>query len=242
MSKYTTGEVAKICGISVRTVQFYDDKGLLKPSELTEGGRRLYSNEDVSQLKVICYLRSLGIGIKTIKQMLDADNSQKVIKCMLEEHEKQLKAEIEEKQKNLETVQNINRSLKGNDEFFIQSISDIAHDMENNKKIKKVHTTMLLSGIPLALVEVASIVLWIVTGIWWPFALYWVIAIPFGIIISKYYWNNVAYICPECNHVFKPKFKEGFFANHTPKTRKLTCPRCGKKSFCIETSVDELNK
>ena len=242
MSKYTTGEVAKICGISVRTVQFYDDKGLLKPSELTEGGRRLYSNEDVSQLKVICYLRSLGIGIKTIKQMLDADNSQKVIKCMLEEHEKQLKAEIEEKQKNLETVQNINRSLKGNDEFFIQSISDIAHDMENNKKIKKVHTTMLLSGIPLALVEVASIVLWIVTGIWWPFALYWVIAIPFGIIISKYYWNNVAYICPECNHVFKPKFKEGFFANHTPKTRKLTCPHCNVKSFCIETSVDELNK
>ena len=40
----------------------------------------------------------------------------------------------------------------------------------------------------------------------------------------------------------KGKFKEGFFANHTPKTRKLTCPACGKKSFCIETSVDELNK
>lgn len=240
MSKYTTGEVAKLCDVSVRTVQFYDDKGLLKPSELSEGGRRLYNDEDIRQLKVICYLRSLGIGIKTIKQMLDADNSQKVIKCLLEEHEKQLKAEIEEKQKALEAVQNINRSLKGNDEFFIQTISDIAHDMENNKKLKKVYATAFITGIPLALYQIFSIVFWIVTGTWWPFVVWGGIAIPYAIIISKYYWNNVAYICPECNKVFKAKFKEGFFANHTPKTRKLTCPCCGKKSFCIETSIDEL--
>ncbi|MBR2302922.1 MAG: MerR family transcriptional regulator [Clostridia bacterium] len=240
MSKYTTGEVAKLCDVSVRTVQFYDDKGLLSPSELTEGGRRLYSEEDVSQLKVICYLRSLSIGIKTIKQMFDADNSQKVIKCLLEEHEKQLKADIDEKQKALEAVQNINRSLKSNDEFFIQSISDIAHDMENNKKLKKVYATAFITGIPLALYQIFSIVFWIVTGTWWPFVVWAVIAIPYSIIISKYYWSKVAYICPECKHVFKAKFKEGFFANHTPKTRKLTCPRCGKKSFCIETSIDDL--
>ena len=43
MSKYTTGEIARISGVSVRTVQYYDDRGILKPSELSEGGRRLYS-------------------------------------------------------------------------------------------------------------------------------------------------------------------------------------------------------
>ncbi len=37
MSAYTTGEVARLCGISVRTVQFYDAKDLLHPSSLTEG-------------------------------------------------------------------------------------------------------------------------------------------------------------------------------------------------------------
>ena len=42
MSKYTTGEMAKLCNVTVRTVQFYDTKGLLIPSDLTEGGRRLY--------------------------------------------------------------------------------------------------------------------------------------------------------------------------------------------------------
>ena len=45
MSKYTTGEIAKLCGVSVRTVQYYDTRNILTPSELTEGGRRLYSED-----------------------------------------------------------------------------------------------------------------------------------------------------------------------------------------------------
>lgn len=46
MSKYTTGESAKLCGVTVRTVQYYDTRGILLPSELTEGGKRLYSEDD----------------------------------------------------------------------------------------------------------------------------------------------------------------------------------------------------
>ncbi len=40
MSKYTTGEIAKLCGVSVRTVQYYDTRGILVPNEITDGGRR----------------------------------------------------------------------------------------------------------------------------------------------------------------------------------------------------------
>ena len=47
MSQYTTGEMAKACGVTVRTVQFYDQKGILIPSALSEGGRRLYSEDDL---------------------------------------------------------------------------------------------------------------------------------------------------------------------------------------------------
>ena len=49
MSEYTTGELAKLCDVSVRTVQFYDVKDLLKPAELTEGGRRLYTDDDLKR-------------------------------------------------------------------------------------------------------------------------------------------------------------------------------------------------
>ena len=60
MSKYTTGEIAKLCGVTVRTVQYYDTRGILVPTELSEGGRRLYSEDDLKRMKVICFLRDLG--------------------------------------------------------------------------------------------------------------------------------------------------------------------------------------
>ena len=63
MSKYTTGEVAKLCGVTVRTVQYYDTRGILAPSELSEGGRRLYSDDDLKRMRVICFLRDLGFSI-----------------------------------------------------------------------------------------------------------------------------------------------------------------------------------
>ena len=63
MSQYTTGELAKACGITVRTVQFYDQKGILVPSSLTEGGRRLYSEEDIKMMKIICFLRDTGLSM-----------------------------------------------------------------------------------------------------------------------------------------------------------------------------------
>ena len=66
MSKYTTGEIAKLCGVTVRTVQYYDTRGVLIPSELTEGGRRLYSEEDLQKMKIICFLRGLDFSIDNI--------------------------------------------------------------------------------------------------------------------------------------------------------------------------------
>lgn len=54
----------------------------------------------------------------------------------------------------------------------------------------------------------------------------------------QYYWKHVSYLCPQCHTVFKPKKKEFFFASHTPATRKLTCPCCGRKGFCVETCAD----
>ena len=57
MSQYTTGEIAKLCAVTVRTVQYYDKRGILVPSALSEGGRRLYSDDDLSRMKVICFLR-----------------------------------------------------------------------------------------------------------------------------------------------------------------------------------------
>jgi DNA-binding transcriptional MerR regulator len=85
MSTYTTGELAKLCEVTVRTVQFYDEKDLLKPTELTEGGRRLYTDEDLKKLILICLLKSLGLSLDTIKGILGSENQNKVLLLLLDE-------------------------------------------------------------------------------------------------------------------------------------------------------------
>ena len=235
MSKYTTGELAKLTGVSVRTVQYYDNRGILVPSELSEGGRRLYSEGDLKRMKIICFLREAGLPINSIAALLSEEKPESIISLLLKQQEDVLREELSERQKRLELLEGIRREISELESFSVESIGDIAHVMKEKNKLNKMRWTMILTGIPVSLLQIASIVLWITSGLWWLFVIWAVIAIPYGVWISTYYFKHVAYICPECQATFKPKFKEAFWANHTPKTRKLVCPHCNKKSFCVET-------
>ena len=234
MSKYTTGEVAKLCGVSVRTVQYYDTRGILTPSELSEGGRRLYSEDDLKRMKIICFLRDAGLSINSIGELLSEDDPGSVISVLLEQQEQALSEEIKERQAKLDLLGGIRRALKSVPNFSIESIRDIAYQMENKKEMRRFHAILLLTGIPLDILQWGSIFLWIVTGIWWPFVLYILLGIPYVVWVSRYYFSRVAYICPQCHEIFKPDLKEAFWARHTPTLRKLTCTHCGYKGFCVE--------
>ena len=242
MSKYTTGEIARLCSVSVRTVQYYDTRGILTPSELTEGGRRLYSEDDLKRLKIICFLRDADISINSIGELLSEDNPGSVISVLLEHQEQLLHEEVRKMQVKLDMLTEIKRELKGVENFSIESIGDIAYVMENKKKMRQLHTILLITGIPINIIQWTSIILWIFTGVWWLFALWVLIAILYAIWVTKFYFKRVAYICPQCQGVFKPKLKEAVFARHTPTLRKLTCACCGYKGFCVETYGEEEKK
>ena len=242
MSKYTTGEIAKLCGVSVRTVQYYDTRGILIPSELTEGGRRLYSEDDLKRMKIICFLRDADISINSIGELLSEDNPGSVISVLLEQQEQFLREEVRKRQAKLDMLDGIKRELKGIENFSIESIGDIAYVMENKKKMRQLHTILLITGLPINIIQWISIILWIFTGIWWLFALWVLIAISYAIWVTKFYFKKVAYICPQFHEVFKPKLKEAIFARHAPTLRKLTCTHCGYKGFCVETYGEEEKK
>lgn len=236
---YTTGEVAKLCGVSVRTVQYYDTRNILIPSELSEGGRRLYSEEDVKRMKIICFLRDAGISINNIEELLSEEAPDKVISILIEQQEMLLEEELKERQSKLNLLGQMKKELRSIEHFSVESIGDIAYVMENKKNMRKLHAILLISGIPLGILQWGTIIYGIATGIWWPVLIYLLVAGPYGFWISNYFFKRVAYICPECHAVFEPNLKEAFWANHTPTLRKLTCTCCGHKEFCIETYKKE---
>ena len=72
MKAMTVKQVSKLTGVSVRTLQYYDDIGLLSPSERTEAGYRLYEEEQLATLQEILLFRELEFPLKDIKSILDS--------------------------------------------------------------------------------------------------------------------------------------------------------------------------
>lgn len=135
MSKYTTGEIAKLCGVSVRTVQYYDSRNILVPGALSEGGRRLYSEDDLNQMRIICFLREAGLSIKSIGELLVEEHPEKIISVLLNQQQQILRGEIAEGQKKLGIIENIKRELKEIENFSVESIGDIAYVMKDKNAL-----------------------------------------------------------------------------------------------------------
>lgn len=68
----TVKEVSKLTGVSIRTLQYYDSIGLLKPSSYTESGYRLYDDTALERLQQILLFRELEFPLKEIKDIIDA--------------------------------------------------------------------------------------------------------------------------------------------------------------------------
>ena len=71
----TISQIAKLSGISVRTLQYYDEIGLLKPSSLSESGYRLYDEEALGKLQQILTLKELDFSLKEIQHLLSGAKS-----------------------------------------------------------------------------------------------------------------------------------------------------------------------
>nr|WP_238719698.1 MerR family DNA-binding transcriptional regulator [Nitratireductor alexandrii] len=111
------GDLAKTFGVSLRTLRFYEAKGLLSPRR--DGSVRLYSRRESARLKLILLGRQVGFSLREIKQMLDlhdpSGSNVKQLRVTLEKSEKQLarlhrqRAAISEAIDQLETAADVVR-------------------------------------------------------------------------------------------------------------------------------------
>ncbi len=96
----TVKDVSEITGVSIRTLRYYDEIGLLKPTGFTEAGYRLYDNKALEKLQEILFFRELEISLTDIKKIMENPNYNKeqallTQKALLEQKRNRLNGIIE---------------------------------------------------------------------------------------------------------------------------------------------------
>ena len=261
---YSTGELAQACGVTVRTVQYYDEKSLLSPSAHTEGGRRLYSESDAARLRRILLLKSLGLRLADIRSVLASDVSTTVLRDILEAQDARLAAELQARSLARQRIATMIASLDATGELPAQTIPDMEAIMHSathtatpttstapqpaperpsmwKSELAPLYKTMLVVGIVIDVAQVAAIVWWVTTGDWRPFAIVMPLVVAAAALLVRAYRAHTAYLCPHCRRAFVPRAAEWFFARHTPTTRRVTCTHCHTKDWCAEVSIDRLD-
>ncbi len=231
--RYTIGEAAKKLQVSTRTLRFYEEKDLVRPAYTEENGYRLYEKDQIRQLELILFLKELGFSLKQIKMLIQDEHGSQSLELLLKEQYQENQRKIEEvskKQAQIKHLQKIRLS-----HAVLTNHSVITDIMRKENRLSALRRRMCFLGILLVLGELIGISLLYAFKVQMSVAVIGVTVVG-AIALSKYYYDNVEYVCPNCGDVFIPSFLAFNLAPHTPKFRKLTCPKCGKRSYCLEIS------
>jgi DNA-binding transcriptional MerR regulator len=129
------GELAKRTGLSVRTLHYYDEIGLLQPSEFTESGHRRYGAAEVVRLQQIKSLRQLGLSLDEIRKCLDTPAFSP--RRVLELHVKRLRDQIDQQERLVVLLETLAASF---DAGAVASTHDFVKAIEGITTIDRLFT------------------------------------------------------------------------------------------------------
>src|SRR5690606_15484613 len=111
MGTYTVKHLARLSGVSVRTLHHYDEIGLLRPAFVGENRYRYYGREELLRLQDILFHRELGVPLQAIGKLLERDGRDRV--AILREHRTMLAERIEISRQLLTTIDRTIAELNG---------------------------------------------------------------------------------------------------------------------------------
>ncbi len=128
----TISQVAELTGISPRTLQYYDEIGLLKPRKLTQSGYRLYDDEALQKLQQILFFKELGFKLKEIKEILQKPDFDRI-----KAFKKQKELLLLKRNRTDRLIQLLSRLEKGEQcmsfkEFDLSDYIEALEDFKNN--------------------------------------------------------------------------------------------------------------
>ena len=126
----TVGEAAKKMDVTVRTLQHYDRAGLLSPSAMSEGGRRLYTDKDMVKLHQILSLKHLGFSLDDIKNRLIPLDTPAEIAAVLAEQTAAVRQKIESLSESLRELERLREEVLQMQSVNFKKYADIIVNLQ----------------------------------------------------------------------------------------------------------------
>jgi len=132
------GDLAKLTGLTVRTLRFYDQIGLFSPSALTETGHRLYDASDLSRLQQILSLKELGLSLEEIQSVLSGGKISplEIVTLQME----RIREQIKHKRKLLEQLEHVSRLMQEKSPLTVEDFTGLLQTMKTG------HEKLVVNG------------------------------------------------------------------------------------------------
>lgn len=131
MTYFSTGEVSKKLNLSLRTLRYYDQIGLLEPALKEDNGKRYYTPENMLMLEKVILLKATSMSLEDIKKII----SQITIQKTLTVHKAQLELEIKQLQQSLDYTNTLFNILKLEGDIHWDQLLPLLS--EENKSLKQ---------------------------------------------------------------------------------------------------------
>ena len=133
---YTSGQFAKMAHVSVRTIRYYDNQNILKPTYITDYGARYYSQKDLVHLQQILLLKYLGFSLDDIREITINDNNSQMLLNSLNMQLKLVEDRIEQMQMVEKAIKDTTTALKKDQHVDWSQMLDLIHLTNAEKSIK----------------------------------------------------------------------------------------------------------
>ena len=133
---YSSGQFAKKAHVTLRTIRYYDNQNILKPSFVTEHGARFYTDEDFVRLQQILLLKYLGFSLEDIKEMTIEDADYHFLLSSLELQLKLVKDRIEQMQLVEKAIEDTAEEIRANKSIDWNQMLDLIHLTGMEKSLK----------------------------------------------------------------------------------------------------------
>ncbi len=128
----TVGELAKRMNVTVRTLQYYDKEGILSPSMVSDGGRRLYTDKDIVKLHQVLSLKSLGFSLDDIKNRLMPLDTPTEVANVIEEQAVAVQKKISELSESLKALRALRDEVLQIQSVNFKKYADIIANLKMN--------------------------------------------------------------------------------------------------------------